>query len=53
MVEGFPSKEAITGFEIVEDSDLLDTSADDHSLYIMAPELGRNTDRFLFLVRRP
>ena len=41
------------GFEIVEDSDLLDTSADDHSLYIMAPELGRNTDRFLFLVRRP
>ena len=41
------------GFEIVEDSDLLHTSADDHSMYIMAPELGRDTDRFLFLVRRP
>ena len=41
------------GFEIVEDSDLLHTTADDHTLYIMAPELGRDTDRFLFLVRRP
>ncbi len=41
------------GFEIVEDSDLLHTSADDHTLHIMAPELGRDTDRFLFLVRRP
>jgi predicted methyltransferase len=41
------------GFEIVEDSDLLHTAADDHTLYIMAPELGRDTDRFLFLVRRP
>jgi predicted methyltransferase len=41
------------GFEIVEDSELLHTSADDHSMYIMAPELGRDTDRFLFLVRRP
>ncbi|NIW25374.1 MAG: class I SAM-dependent methyltransferase [Gammaproteobacteria bacterium] len=41
------------GFEIIEDSDLLHTSADDHSMYIMAPELGRDTDRFLFLVRRP
>ncbi len=40
------------GFEIVEDSDLLHTSADDHSMYIMAPELGRDTDRFLFLVRK-
>lgn len=41
------------GFEIVQDSDLLHTAADDHTLYIMAPELGRDTDRFLFLVRRP
>jgi predicted methyltransferase len=41
------------GFEIVEDSDLLHTTADDHSLHIMAPELGRDTDRFLFLVRKP
>jgi predicted methyltransferase len=42
-----------TGFEIVEDSDLLHTSADDHTMNIMAPELGRDTDRFLFLVRKP
>jgi predicted methyltransferase len=41
------------GFEIVEDSDLLHTSADDHTMNIMAPELGRDTDRFLFLVRKP
>jgi predicted methyltransferase len=40
------------GFEIVEDSDLLHTAADDHTLHIMAPELGRDTDRFLFLVRK-
>jgi len=41
------------GFEIVQDSDLLHTSADDHTMNIMAPELGRDTDRFLFLVRKP
>lgn len=41
------------GFEIVEDSDLLHTNADDHTRHIMAPELGRDTDRFLFLVRKP
>ena len=41
------------GFEIVEDSDLLHTNADDHSMVIFAPELGRNTDRFLFIVRKP
>ncbi len=41
------------GFEIVEDSDLLHTNADDHSMAIFAPELGRNTDRFLFIVRKP
>jgi len=41
------------GFEIVLDSDLLNTTADDHTLHIMAPELGRDTDRFLFLVQRP
>lgn len=41
------------GFEIVQDSDLLHTSADDHKMPIFAPELGRNTDRFLFLVRKP
>lgn len=41
------------GFEIVEDSDLLHNTADDHSMNVMAPELSRDTDRFLFLVRRP
>lgn len=41
------------GFEVVEDSDLLHTNADDHTLGPFAPELGRDTDRFLFLVRRP
>lgn len=41
------------GFEIVEDSDLLHTNADDHTMAIFAPELGRNTDRFLFIVRKP
>lgn len=41
------------GFEIVEDSDLLHTNADDHSKSVFAPELSRNTDRFLFIVRRP
>lgn len=41
------------GFDIVEDSDLLHTSADDHTLGIRDFSLGRNTDRFLFLVRKP
>lgn len=41
------------GFEIVEDSDLLHTNADDHSIPTSAPELGRNTDRFLFIVAKP
>lgn len=41
------------GFEIVEDSLLLHTYADDHTLEIRAPELGRNSDRFLFIVRKP
>jgi predicted methyltransferase len=41
------------GFEIVEESDILRTSADDHTLSVDAPELGRNVDRFLFIVRKP
>lgn len=41
------------GFEIVTESDLLHTNADDHSLSIRDPSLGRNTDRFLFVVRKP
>ena len=42
-----------SGFEIVEESDLLHTNADDQSLEVRAPELARNTDRFLFVVRKP
>jgi predicted methyltransferase len=41
------------GFEIVTESDLLHTNADDHTLSIRDPALGRNTDRFLFIVRKP
>lgn len=41
------------GFEIVEESDILRTSADDHTLSAVDPRLGRNTDRFLFVVRKP
>lgn len=41
------------GFEIATESDLLHTNADDHSLSIRDPRLGRNTDRFLFVVRKP
>jgi predicted methyltransferase len=41
------------GFEIVTESDLLHTNADDHTLSIRDPSLGRNTDRFLFIVRKP
>ena len=41
------------GFEIVEESDLLRTAADDHTLPVNDPRLGRNSDRFLFIVRKP
>lgn len=41
------------GFELVEESDLLYTNADDHTLGIRDPILGRNVDRFAFLVRKP
>jgi predicted methyltransferase len=41
------------GFEIVEESDILRTAADDHTLSAQDPILGRNTDRFLFVVRKP
>lgn len=41
------------GFEIVEESDLLRTNADDHTLSVVDPILGRNVDRFLFVVRKP
>ncbi len=41
------------GFEIVEESDILRTAADDHTLAVNDPILGRNSDRFLFVVRKP
>ena len=43
----------LAGFEIVRESELLHTNADDHSLSSNDPSLGRNTDRFLFVVRKP
>jgi predicted methyltransferase len=41
------------GLEVVKESDILRTTADDHTLPVFAPELGRDTDRFLFVVRKP
>jgi len=41
------------GFEIVTESDILRSTADDHTKAPFDPALGRNTDRFLFIVRKP
>ena len=41
------------GFEIVEESDILRQNADDHTISASDPRLGRNPDRFLFVVRKP
>jgi predicted methyltransferase len=41
------------GYEIVVESDILRTTADDHSRPTFDPALGRNSDRFLFIVRKP
>lgn len=41
------------GFEIVQESDLLHTAGDDGTRSIDDPVLARNTDRFLFIVRKP
>jgi predicted methyltransferase len=41
------------GFEIVTESDILRTSADDRTLPVDNPILGRDTDQFLFIVRKP
>ena len=41
------------GFEIVEESDILRQNADDHTLSATDSRLGRNPDRFLFVVRKP
>lgn len=42
-----------TGFEIVTESDILRTTADDHTLPVTDPRLGRDVDQFLFIVRKP
>ena len=41
------------GFEIVTESDILRTTADDHTLSVQDPRLGRDIDQFLFIVRKP
>ena len=41
------------GLQIVEESDILRTAADDHTLSTTDPRLARNSDRFLFIVRKP
>jgi len=41
------------GFEIVEESNILRTNADDHTMSTTDASLGRNSDRFLFVVRKP
>jgi predicted methyltransferase len=41
------------GFQIVNESDILHQTADDRTRPIDDPVLGRNTDRFLFIVRKP
>jgi predicted methyltransferase len=42
-----------TGFEIVTESDILRTTADDHTLSADDPILGRDVDQFMFIVRKP
>ncbi len=41
------------GFEIVAESDILRTTADDHKLSVESPILARDVDQFLFIVRKP
>jgi predicted methyltransferase len=41
------------GFEIVANSDILRTTADDHTLSVDDPRLGRDVDQFLFIVEKP
>ena len=49
------ARETITaaGLIIETESDMLRNNVDDHSRMIFDPMLGRNTDRFLFVVRKP
>jgi len=42
-----------SGLEIVADSDLLSTNADDHARSISDPIYGRDVDRFIFIARKP
>ncbi|HET7924971.1 MAG TPA: methyltransferase domain-containing protein [Rhodanobacteraceae bacterium] len=41
------------GFEIVSEPDILRTTADDHTLSVDDPRLGRDVDQFMFIVRKP
>jgi predicted methyltransferase len=41
------------GFEIVAEPDILRTTADDHTLSVDDPRLGRDVDQFMFIVRKP
>ena len=41
------------GFEIVSEPDILRTTADDHTLSVEDPRLGRDVDQFMFIVRKP
>ena len=41
------------GFEIVAEPDILRTTADDHTLSVENPILGRDVDQFMFIVRKP
>ena len=41
------------GFEIVAESDILRTTADDHTLSVDDPRLARDIDQFMFIVRKP
>jgi predicted methyltransferase len=41
------------GFTIQTDSDILRTTADDHTLSVDNPILGRDIDQFLFIARKP
>lgn len=41
------------GFEIAAESDILRTTADDHTLSVDDPILGRDIDQFFFVARKP
>lgn len=41
------------GFEIAAESDILRTTADDHTLSVDDPRLARDVDQFMFIARKP